>query len=155
MALGVLAFVAAWFVTLRPSYLGGPVDYVSVSGQSMLPTLDPGDLTIVRSQTHYRVGQVIAYRIPEGEPGAGERVIHRIVGSDDNGYITRGDNRTGDDNWRPKDGDVLGALWFYIPQAGRYLPLLRNPPFIASIAAAVAVWIVLDWKKPSTEAPAK
>jgi signal peptidase len=146
--LAVIAFVAGWFFTFRPSFLGGPVTYITVAGQSMKPTLLPGDLAIVREQRSYHTGQVVAFRIPRGQTGAGERVIHRIVGSDEQGYITRGDNRTGDDNWRPTNTDVIGALWIHVPLVGRYLPELRTPVILASLAAAMAVWVVLDWKRP-------
>src|SRR5207253_4750125 len=75
-----LALVAAlgWFCL--PQSLGGRADWVMVSGTSMLPHLHTGDLVLVEHQTSYHVGEVVAYRVPKGETGAGYVVIHRIVG---------------------------------------------------------------------------
>src|SRR5207244_2652665 len=90
----VLAAMGVWFVALRPQALGGPADYVMVAGTSMLPTLRTGDVVVVRPQASYHAGDVIAYRVPKGDPAAGGRIIHRIVsGSGDRGYTGQGDNR--------------------------------------------------------------
>ncbi len=144
MELAVLALVAAWFFLLRPQNLGGPVGYVIVSGQSMEPTLHSGDLVLVRQRDSYQAGDVIAYRIPRGEPGEGIIVVHRIVGgSAEEGFVTRGDNRTGADLWRPRPQDIAGALWLHLPRVGWLLGLLRTPLVLATAAAAVAVLLVL------------
>ncbi|MBX7111629.1 MAG: signal peptidase I [Dehalococcoidia bacterium] len=145
--------MGVWAVTFRPTSLGGPATYITVSGQSMLPTLRSGDLVVLRERSTYRPGDIVAFRIPAGEPGSGNRVIHRIVGgSGAEGYVTRGDNRTSDDLWRPRDADVLGKLWLRAPGAGALLPRLRAPLIVASAAAALAVWLVFDWwKKPKAE----
>ena len=142
--LALLALVVAWFFLLRPQNLGGPVGYVIVSGQSMEPTLHSGDLVLVRQRESYQVGDVIAYRIPRGEPGEGIIVVHRIVGgSAEEGFVTRGDNRTGADLWRPRPQDIAGALWLHLPRVGWLLGLLRTPLVLATAAAAVAVLLVL------------
>jgi len=142
--LALLALVVAWFFLLRPQNLGGPVGYVIVSGQSMEPTLHSGDLVLVRQRESYQVGDVIAYRIPRGEPGEGIIVVHRIVGgSAEEGFVTRGDNRTGADLWRPRPQDIAGALWLHLPRVGWLLGLLRAPLVLATAAAVVAVLLVL------------
>lgn len=151
--LSLLVFFAvagAWAVTLRPTFLGGPATYITVSGRSMEPTLDSGDLVILRERGTYEAGDIVAYRIREGEPGAGNRIIHRIVGgSGIEGYVTRGDNRDSDDQWRPTDDEVLGELWMRLPGVGERLPLLRAPVIVATLAALLAVWLVFDWwRKP-------
>ncbi|MGE0134498.1 MAG: signal peptidase I [Dehalococcoidia bacterium] len=153
----VLTFVgliALWAVTLRPVSLGGPATYLTVSGRSMQPTLRGGDLVILHERETYATGDIVAYRIPAGEPGAGNRVIHRIVGgSGSEGYVTRGDNRTSDDQWRPTDEDVLGKLWVRAPGVGQFLPQLRAPLIVATLAAILAVWLVFDWwRKPKADA---
>jgi signal peptidase I len=152
--LAVLALLAAWALTLRPTSLGGRAVYITVTGTSMQPTLRSGDLVVLRKQTSYHTGEIVAYRVPGGQPGAGSRVIHRIVGgSGATGYVTRGDNRTSDDFWQPVDGDVLGAFWFRAPGVGRYIPVLRTPVILATLAAAVVVWVVLDTGKKRTPQP--
>src|ERR687892_63615 len=99
----IFALIASWFVFLGPQFLGGPIAYVLVSGESMEPTLIHNDFVIARRQDTYQTGDVVVYRIPEGETGAGGLVIHRIIGgSAEDGYILQGDNRTTPDLWRPR-----------------------------------------------------
>src|SRR5947199_8150681 len=87
-----------WAHFLRPESLGGNAGYVLVSGQSMEPRYHTGDLVLVERRQSYRPGQVIAYRVPKGDPMAGAQVIHRIIGGDaEHGFVVRGDNRTAPD----------------------------------------------------------
>ena len=131
-----LVLVVAWFVLLRPSFLGGPASYLIVSGTSMLPALESGDLVLAVEQRSYVVGDVVVYHVPAGEPGAGAMIIHRIVGGDaESGYIVRGDNREGQDPWRPRLGDVVGRMRIDVPGVGRVFVLLRQPAGIALVAA--------------------
>jgi signal peptidase len=64
----VVAIVALWTVVLRPVSLGGPAAYVFVSGQSMEPTLRTSDLVVALEQSSYGIGDVVVYRVPDGEP---------------------------------------------------------------------------------------
>jgi len=61
-ALGLLAVLAALWLVLAPTQLGGPASYASISGGSMEPRLHQGDLVVVRRADAYRVGDVVAYR---------------------------------------------------------------------------------------------
>ena len=115
----VVAAGILWAAELRPERLGGTTDYVMVQGVSMLPTYRSGDLVLVRPAAGYGVGDIVAYRVPAGEVGAGLTVIHRIVGgSAARGFITKGDNNADVDDWHPKGSDVEGAPWF-VPETGR------------------------------------
>jgi signal peptidase I len=123
-----------------PMALGGSTSYVTVSGHSMLPKLRDGDLVVTRTASDYRVGDVIAYRVPKGEVGAGALVIHRIVGgSPAAGFTTRGDNRTTNDLWHPRVSDVIGEKWAVVPGFGAAAGHLRNPASLAAFAALVSV----------------
>ena len=126
-----------WMQFLRPQSLGGNAAYVLVSGQSMEPRYHTGDLVLVEKQSRYHAGQLIAYRVPKGDPMAGAQVIHRIVGGDaKHGFIVRGDNRTAPDVWRPKPQDIVGAKALRLPGAIVVLQFLRAPLFLALLAAA-------------------
>jgi len=110
-----LILIGGFFV-LRPQVLGGPVAYAVMHGSSMVPTLHDGDLVVAERHTHYQQGDVIVYRISAGLPGAGEIIIHRIVGGDGStGFITQGDNVRGADPVNPRTANVLGSVWFYVP----------------------------------------
>jgi signal peptidase len=125
-----------WAQYLRPQSLGGSASYVLVSGKSMLPRYHTGDLVLVEKQPSYHVGQLIAYRVPKGDPMAGAQVIHRIIGGDaQHGFVVRGDNRTAPDVWRPKPRDIVGAKALRIPNAVLILQFFRTPLFLALLAA--------------------
>jgi signal peptidase I len=145
IALVILVFLF-WAAFLRPQALGGRAGYVLVSGHSMLPRYHAGDLVLVERQRHYHVGEVIAYRVPKGDPMAGARVIHRIIGGDGkHGFVVQGDNRTAPDVWRPKDGDIVGAKALRIPNAVLVLQFLRSPVLLGLLAAALA-FVHLLWR---------
>jgi signal peptidase len=139
---------------LMPSMFGGRVAYVVVTGHSMDPTFANGDLVAVRKQSHYHIGDVIAYRIPNGQFGSGRTVIHRIVGGNaQTGFLTRGDNRTTDDMWHPTPADIKGTRWFRIPGIGTTVDYVRSPLGIAAFAALLSILAVLALiPKPSNMA---
>ena len=123
-----------WALWLRPEFLGGSVDYIIVGGRSMLPTLRGGDLVIVQPERVYRVGDVVAYRIPDGV-FRGRRIIHRIVGGDPaNGFALRGDNNAEDDLWYPRQTNIEGKLWLRVPSAGMLVAFVRSPAVLAAVA---------------------
>lgn len=136
----------AWVVFLRPQSLGGPMAYVYVSGNSMFPTLEQGDLVLVGHATQYEPGDVVAYRVPEGQAAEGYIVIHRVVTRTQDGLVTRGDNATGPDFWRPKSEDMVGRMWLRLPRMGRVLAILANPLVLAGLAFGTTVTLVL--KRP-------
>lgn len=139
-----IVFVAAWALLLRPQSLGGPAAYVIVSGESMEPRLQTGDFVVLSKKSSYRVGDVIAYTIPKGQPGQGAFVIHRIVGgSARDGYVTQGDNRERRDLWRPTPRETLGTMQFSVPRAGLLLGFVRTPLGIA-FAAGLAGFLFIS-----------
>ena len=141
--LAVVAVVAAWTAWLRPQFLGGPTAIVVVAGRSMEPGLHTRDLVVVRRQSAYGPGDVVAYRVPRSGAGAGSVVIHRIVGgSAASGYVLQGDNRETPDQWRPKPADVLGKQWVALPTSHRSLSVLTSPLAFAGLAGLFAFGLV-------------
>lgn len=138
-----LACVAALLWFCLPQKFGGRAGWVLVSGTSMLPHLHTGDLVLVEHQSSYRVDDVIAYRVPKGQVGAGHVVIHRIVGGNGRtGWRMKGDNRTAPDLWHPTNHDVIGAKALRIPNAWFVLRVLHMPLLLALFAGfAVFFWI--------------
>src|SRR3982074_3741835 len=142
-----------WAHNLRPQWAGGRAAYVLVSGKSMLPRYHTGDLVLVEKQPSYHRGQLIAYRVPKGDPLAGAQVIHRIIGGDaKHGFIVKGDNRTAPDVWRPKPGDIVGAKALRVPNAILILQFFRTPLFLALLAACFVFVQVLVHRIQETEA---
>jgi signal peptidase len=155
--LGMLLTVAAvvlWALFLRPVSLGGPASYVLVSGKSMLPRYHTGDLVLVERQSSYRIGEVIAYRVPKGDAMAGAQVIHRIIGGNaTQGFIVQGDNRTAPDVWRPKATDIVGAKALRMPNAVFVLQFLRSPLLLGLFAACFVFVRVFTREKDESELP--
>jgi signal peptidase I len=141
-AFGLIA--GLWAVTLRPVSLGGPATFLVVRGDSMLPTYETGDLLVLHTAASYAVGDAVGYRVPDGELGAGQVVVHRIVAVRDGGtYVMEGDNNPSPDPWTPATTDIAGEVWAAIPLAGRAVVWLHQPATLAALAAAIAVVIVL------------
>jgi signal peptidase I len=139
-----LAFALGWAVTLRPASLGGPATYVVVRGDSMLPGYHSGDLAILQAGTGYGPGDIIGYRVPDGEVGAGHVVVHRIVaGVAHSGYTMEGDNNPVPDPWRPRDVDVAGKVWLLLPGIGRVLTVAHQPVVAGAVAASIVVMVLL------------
>src|SRR5215469_4719535 len=137
----VLVAALLWFCL--PQALGGRAGWVLVSGTSMLPHLHTGDLVLVERQSGYHVGEVVAYRVPKGQVGAGFVVIHRIVGGNGRtGWRTKGDNRTAADLWYPTNRDVVGAELARIPNAWLVLRFFHTPLFLALLAAFGAFFVI-------------
>jgi signal peptidase len=148
----LLAVAAGWFVFLRPASMGGSATWIIVRGDSMLPTYQTGDLIVFSAAPSYGVGDVVAYRVPAGQIGAGRVVMHRIVGGDEHGFLLQGDNNPAPDPWQPAAGDVVGAVWLVGPQLGRPIALLHQPAVAAALAAAVMVAVVLS-RRPAPPDP--
>jgi signal peptidase len=151
--LALLGLLAGWFLLLRPTLLGGPASYVIVYGQSMEPTLHSSDLAILQKRSDYGPGDIVAYRVPEDELGAGGMIIHRIVGGNaEEGYIVQGDNKERPDFWRPTDDDILGRMWFNIPGGGHFLAFLRQPLMLGSVVGGLGMLSVLSGglRKPAS-----
>ena len=131
-----------------------------VAGKSMEPTLHGGDLAVVRQQDSYARGDIVVFRVPQGEPGEGATVIHRIVGgSPDEGFVMQGDNKDGPDSWQPTENLIVGKMWFSVPGGSRYMDVLQSPLLLAGLASGVAVFLVLigggEKEGPREVSPAK
>jgi signal peptidase len=152
--LAALLFVVGtclWFGL--PQNLGGRASWVLVSGTSMLPRFHTGDLVLVEHQSSYHVGEVVAYRVPQGQIGAGHVVIHRIIGGDgENGWKLQGDNRTAPDLWYPTNHYVVGAKQLRIPHAWFVLRIFHMPVLLGLFAAfGVFFWIALSGDEKAEE----
>jgi signal peptidase len=156
LAIGLL-LAAGWLLFLRPVALGGPATYTVVSGDSMDPTLHQNDFIVLRAQDEYRVGDVVTYRIPDGDPGAGHVIVHRLIAGDgERGFVTQGDNNAEPDPWKPRTEDILGRLDAQIGGAGAWLMYLRSPLAVGMLSAGVAAYLILGGqpRRVTASAPA-
>ena len=126
-----------WFTW--PARFGGDATFVVVHGHSMDGTFRSGDLVLTREEARYHVGEIAAYRVPKGQPGAGQGVIHRIVATEGDHYVFKGDNRATADQWRPKASDIMGRLILRIPMPGEMFWAL------VPWAWCVAIGVIVTW----------
>jgi signal peptidase I len=135
--LAILAATAALWILLGPTQLGGSVDYAVIHGISMQPKLHAGDLTLLRSEPSYRVGQVVGYR----SGLLHELVLHRIIGFSHGRYVFKGDHNNFVDAYYPTSHELVGRLWLRIPYAGALLAWLQSPRRAAILGGLVALML--------------
>lgn len=138
IGVAVAVLIGAALVTLSLPF--SPVRAVIVSGTSMQPGMQPGDLVIAVQRGDYRRDDIVVFRVPDEQAGAGNLVIHRIVGGESrNGYWVRGDNREGRDPWRPTEADIVGEAALLVPRIGLAPTYLRTSAGLAMLAALVTM----------------
>ncbi len=128
----VILVAAAWLY-LAPTQIGGATTYLTTSGISMEPRFHSGDLALVRPADRYSVGEIVAYH----STLLHTIVLHRIIGRDGDRYVFKGDNNNFVDPTHPVRSQLVGALWLRIPQGGRVLGWLHSPPVVAVLVVAI------------------
>ena len=134
--------VLGWFY-LAPTQIGGSTRYVVTHGISMEPLLHAGDLALVRPESSYRVGQVVAYH----STLLHTIVLHRIIRIDGSHYVFKGDNNDFIDPTHPTRALLIGSMWLYIPNGGVVLSWLHDPWVAAVLFAAVAIFLLFGGKQ--------
>jgi signal peptidase I len=133
-ASAVLAVVLAAWVFLAPRALGGSTTYLVVTGNSMEPRLESGDLVVLRTANTYGPNDVVAY-----QSTVAKRVfVHRIVHREGSRFVLKGDANSFLDSARPGPANVDGKLWFAVPMLGSWLAWLGAPPH-AAFAGSLAI----------------
>lgn len=149
-ALMVLALVAG-VIVLWPATWGGVNGLTVVQGQSMEPTYATGDIVVTHREADYEVGDVVSYVVPQGQPGAGGRVIHRIATADGAGsatrFTTQGDNNATADVWTITARDITGKAIAHVPGVGALFGG-RTLPIVLGAAGAVVVMTLLWPSRP-------
>jgi signal peptidase I len=139
----LLAGMATAWIIFAPQQFGGQVAYVIVTGNSMEPLYQRGDLVIVHRATEYQIGDIVTYRHPYIGP-----VIHRIIGQQGDRFVLKGDHNTWTDSYLPAQADIIGKAWLYLAGVGQIIGFLRNP-WILSILVACAGAVLLFTFIPS------
>ncbi len=133
----VILVAAAWLY-LAPTQIGGATTYLTTSGTSMEPRFHAGDLALIRPADRYSVGEVVAYR----STLLHTIVLHRIIARDGDRYVFKGDHNNFVDPTQPRRSELVGALWLRIPAAGRVLGWLHSPPVVALLVGAIVLLLL-------------
>lgn len=128
----IVLLLAAWAVA-APTQFGGLVSYVVVTGNSMEPSLENGDLAIVRAADRYQPGDIVAYRHPNIGP-----VIHRLQTIEDSRFVFKGDNNSWTDSYDPMASELIGGLWVQVPRVGALMEATRSAlPILGGVGGAI------------------
>jgi len=133
-----LAFAAVIVMALLASTsalrfaLGTPTPLLAVTSKSMAPTLNVGDLLVVRGTSSVEVGDIVAFR------RGSDIVVHRVYNVTENGIITKGDAYSQPDPWIIQRDEILGKVVFSIPLLGYVHMALSNPLVLAVIVIFAA-----------------
>jgi signal peptidase I len=122
LAILLVLVIIAWLY-LAPRQLGGPVSYVTTSGNSMSPLFRSGDLAVVREVDHYEVGDIVAYH----NPLLDVVFLHRIVERDGDRLVFKGDHNDFEDVPHVTRSRLIGKLWLRIGGGGEALALIQTP----------------------------
>ncbi len=149
MVLGLVLLVV-WF--LWPVNFGGTARFIMVQGKSMEPTFHLGDAVIVKTLDDPRVGDIVVFRIPKGEPGEGTFVVHRLFEIRPDGtFVTKGDNRKVPDPFHVTEADIMGTPAWTLPQVGRGIMALANPFVLGGAIGLIAFIVIMPHGKKDDE----
>jgi signal peptidase len=130
--------------------LGSESPLMVVSSGSMIPTLNVGDIIIVRGvdPRTVTVGTIIVFHSPNEYDMP---VVHRVIAVDNQGYAiffeTKGDNNPGLDGWKVPAQNLMGVYVAKIPYIGLLSLELRGPLGVALIVLLIALIIAIEYSE--------
>ena len=107
------------------SNLNLPLNYkiLLVQSGSMSPTINTGDLVIVKAGNKYKKGDVVTFISNKRF-----NVTHRIVDVKNNQFYTKGDANKNPDSETIKLNQILGKVSFVIPSFGYFIIFVKSIP---------------------------
>ena len=152
------SIIAFWFALKAGLNTDFPL--LAVASESMVPTLNVGDLIIVQGglkavdiNATYNVGDVIVFYSPRNPS---ELIVHRAVDKQETGGIwyitTKGDNNPGIDNWNNglgvPESDIIGKVIGTIPLVGHIPLFVHTSTGMAIIAILIIILVLLEFIIP-------
>ena len=144
--------------------MGTSSPLVVVESESMIPTLNRGDLLILQAQSPEAidVGDIVVYNADWHDKPIVHRVVERqLVGSEYH-YYTQGDNNSIRDPEYRLYEDIVGVVILAIPYLGYVTLFLHEPYGIAIVIVVFAALLILpeflsknkkEEKKPPSQEP--
>ncbi len=127
-----------------PASLYGNSEYILLFGDSMLPTIQPGSLVIVKPQELYQNGEIIAF-----ENSGGTKIVHRIIEINDDTFVTQGDNNSFKD--APITQDVIiGKSALVVPYLA-YLGLFMQTPIGLAMLGVFTIIMIIPKSKSKSK----
>ncbi len=121
-----------------------------VTGTSMLPTLENGDLVyytgIDMSKGTIPIGTIIVFTQDQTGPLAfltRPVVIHRVIGTEFKEgqivYITQGDNNQEADSGYVTSDHILGKTSYVVPKVGLFFDFVKSPQGLAVVISVIVI----------------
>jgi len=129
-----------------------------VSSGSMIPTLNVGDIILVRGvdPSTVTVGTIIIFHSPYDYSMP---IVHRVMAiSNDSGTIffqTKGDNNPGPDGWSVPGQNLMGVYVAKLPYVGLISLELRGPLGVTLIILLVGLIIAIEYSESKHESKGK
>lgn len=127
-----------------------------VSSGSMIPTLNIGDIILVRGVDPgtVTVRTIIIFHSPNDWEMP---IVHRVVAVDNQGgsifFETKGDNNPVQDGWRVPAANLMGVYVVKVPYVGLLSLELRGPVGVTLIILLVALIIAIEYKESKPSKP--
>jgi len=157
LALVVLAEYAVFF-GLRFAFGTEYLPFHPVSSGSMVPTLNVGDLIVVKGVEPQlvSVGEIIVFHSPRDRDML---IVHRVVGINSQGgrlyFETKGDNNPARDSWSPYPGVpetyLVGVVIGKVAYLGYVILALKEPLGMAAIISLTALIIIYEFIVPAVK----
>jgi len=115
-----------------------------VRSGSMQPSIDIGSVVIVRPNTSYKAGDVVAFRSAKNSKTT---ITHR-VSSVENGpsglyYKTKGDANSTIDVWEVKPSQLIGKMFVVVPYVGKLLIFARTSVGMPILIITPALFVII------------
>lgn len=147
----ILLFVVTYgSVDVLKIGLGTESPLMVVSSESMVPTLNVGDIILVRGVDPRQVtmGTIIIFHSPSNYEMA---IVHRVIQIDNVGgellFRTKGDHNPGPDGWQVPAENLIGVYVAKIPYVGLLSLQLRGPIGVTIIIVLVALIIAIEYRE--------
>lgn len=123
-------------------------DYINFCGYtifqvitgSMSPTINPQDIVIVKLTDNVKTNDIITFRV------GNDFVTHRMIGTEEDKIITRGDANNSQDAPITKDV-IVGKVVFIISNVAIWIKVIKEPIVIAAIIISIIVIKIIFFKE--------
>lgn len=123
-------------------------DYINFCGYtifqvitgSMSPTINPQDIVIVKLTDDVKTNDIITFRV------GNDFVTHRMIGTEEDKIITRGDANNSQDAPITKEV-IVGKVVFIISNVAIWIKVIKEPIVIAAIIISIIVIKIIFFKE--------